>query len=226
MRKKIILILVLCCVFLFYGIIDHLSYKPNKMSVVREKYDVLNADEVFTGEKADNYEFDVTTFINGESEQKDAVLSLIKEIADDAGMDAEYISAKPIYCWDADKNEIVDTKCLIAFFDSSRENMELCELTLNSKRQVVDENYEENGFSHTIESSQEEMIYVTAANEDGTVVEDVLINSRNTVITPNNGYYSFQITVKGDYFGKLKEFNNLVFSNDELKNEKNLIKIK
>lgn len=229
MKKKIVFTLAVCVLIAGYILLDYFEYEKRDKCTegVREKYDVLNASEVKIDEKSEEYLFDVKSFMEGSSNHKDAVVSLMRDVALDAEMEGDciYVSTRPVYFWNADWNKVDKFRCLLVFFDESGDAAGCCEIMLNSKRQVVDEDYPADDFLGVMKSGKRsELICVTAMNKDGVEREDFILDSQNMVVTPLTGYYSFPVTVEGDYFGKIKGNKELVFSYEKLK--ENLVKIK
>lgn len=234
MKKKLLCALTVCVLLGGVFLCDQYFYKNSNRKEeiaspkkVREKQDVLNADEVALDNWSEDYLFDIEAFFNGHDDTM-PVISLMKEIA--MGREIEdnyiYVSKKPIYYWDADYNKVDASRCELVYFDASCTWMEICTLFLSSKGEVIGVDYSQNDFSHSIRAVEDRrLIGITARNENESIKEDMLLDEDSHIVTTNTGYHSFEVTAEGDYFGRIKECKDLVFSYEELKDKDNLIKI-
>ena len=229
MKKKLFGLCIICilvgCIFLIQK--NSPVVIGEKEVSIRQKHDVLKADEVLLPQKTAEYRVDIEAFLKSDNENKSSVITLLREFAREAEVSEEYmyVSKIPVYYWDADKNKADGSRCLLVFWEPTCTEMKICELSVGSKRQVLRVDYPINDYSDEIMAIQDrELICVLARNEKGEE-QDMLIDSENSIITQNTGYHSFEMTVEGDYFGSIKELKDLMFSYEKLRERETLMKI-
>lgn len=242
MNKKKVVIRGICLIgILIFVFIDKMypipSQSTQKETDVRNDFDILRADELKMDRVTDDYLFSVEQFLQKNTSDSKDVKKVLQWLAKDLNLkrgEKLYVSKRPIYFWDAGLSKVDDRHLLLLAFNESLSKIVCCELYLNyylfgKKCKVASMEgslYEDANF--LLDHKKEKYIYVSVIENHPpyTTREDLLMDSESDIVTPAyNGVSSFDVTTRGDYFGRIQAVKDLTFSYENLIKKDNLMEL-
>ena len=222
MKKKYVVGVVCLVAVILFVLVDQRNQQALKKQEeaeigetdVRADYDVLRAGELEMDRVTDDY------------------LISVKDLLERSGK--LYVSARPVYLWDAGQSKVYEKQVLLIVFDESLSKMGYCKLTFDrtksgDQRSLADvEGTTLEDAWYLRQNPSQEYVYVSVSRDDTEKSdwrENVLMDSDSSIVTGTNGWGYFSVTAKGDYFGAIRKVKGLTFSYDSLMKPENLIEI-
>lgn len=244
MKKKYVVGVVCLVAVLLFVLVDQRNQQALKKQEeaeigetdVRADYDVLRAGELEMDQVTDDYLISVKDLLERRSDGKE-IRGMIWSVGQELTKKKSgklYVSARPVYLWDAGQSKVYEKQVLLIVFDESLSKMGYCKLTFDrtksgDQRGLADvEGTTLEDAWYLRQNPSQEYVYVSVSRDDTEKSdwrENVLMDSDSSIVTGTNGWGYFSVTAKGDYFGAIRKVKELTFSYDSLMKPENLIEI-
>ena len=243
MKKKYVIGVVCLVAVLLFVLVDQRNQQALKKQEdqieetdVRADYDILRAEELEMDRVTDDYRISVKELLERRSDGKE-IRGMIRSVGQELTKKKSgklYVSARPVYLWDAGQSKVYEKQVLLIVFDESLSKMGYCKLTFDrtksgDQRSLADvEGATLEDARYLKQNPSKEYIYVSVSRDDTGKPdwrENVLMDSDSSIVTGINGWGYFAVTAKGDYFGTIRKVKGLTFSYNSLTKPENLIEI-